>query len=239
MTVLVALLALLGAPSPGLTARGTELVLTTADGRILKSADLVGAQLELDGRLVRIASVRRDAEAFGGEVWLHDFIIVGGTEDGEPLCEADASGVRSGFPLLEADGTVSLVCTSGAVGKCVRFGYRPWEERPGGTPMKLLHEACVKMVRAEYGGDGQSYTREGVRISFCDRFGVRPCPKTAPIEAAWGTKGATCVARPRRAELTSLEQLGKRYPKLRARLGASSCTFKGAWSARDTVLVSW
>ena len=28
-----------------------------------------------------------------------------------------------------------LTCTGGAEGKCVRFGYRPWETLPDGTPM--------------------------------------------------------------------------------------------------------
>src|SRR6478752_2253392 len=64
----------------------------------------------------------------------------------EPLCAPDADGRRLGFPLAgrsdaagilsSSDGSIfELACTSGAQGKCARFGYAPWRQAPDGRPM--------------------------------------------------------------------------------------------------------
>jgi ADYC domain len=45
---------------------------------------------------------------------------------------ADAEGRSLGFPVPDGRGGFDLACTSGAVGKCIRWGYRLWEEEPGG-----------------------------------------------------------------------------------------------------------
>jgi hypothetical protein len=115
------------------------------------------------------------------------------------LCDPDATGRSRGFPMPNDRGGFDLTCTSGAVGKCIHWGYRPWEERPGGPPLQALHQACVHMARADYGGDGHGMTRDGTLIFFCDRFGIYACELGAlmAFEAGWGTDSATCVARPR------------------------------------------
>ena len=134
--------------------------------------------------------------------------------------------------MPDGRGGFTLTCTSGAVGKCVRWGYRPWEERPGGPPLAALHEACVRMARADYGGDGRPTTRAGTVIHWCDRYGVHPCGEAAdapvPFEAAWAADGAACVAHPRIPENVSLEQLAERYPRLRSHLGPEACSEEGA-----------
>jgi ADYC domain len=169
-------------------------------------------------------------------VVLHHFVVRdrdGGQVD---LCDPDADGRSLGFPIPNDRGGFDLTCTSGAVGKCVRWGYRPWEERPGGPPLKALHQACVHMARADYGGDGYGSTRDGTLIFFCDRFGIHACGQGALMgfEAGWGRDGATCVARPRIPGHT-LEQLAERYPQLKPRLGAG-CTEDGARSDPATLL---
>jgi hypothetical protein len=185
---------------PQLKVEGTEFVLTMAGGSVLRSADLVGATLRLraggEDVEVTIKSVREDREAVGGRVVLHHFVVRdrgGGQVD---LCDPDADGRSLGFPIPNGRGGFDLTCTSGAVGKCVRWGYRPWEERPGGPPLQALHQACVHMARADYGGDGRGTTRDGTMIFFCDRFGIHACEQGAlmAFEAGWGTDGATCVA---------------------------------------------
>jgi hypothetical protein len=77
----------------------------------------------------------------------------------------------------------------------------------------------------------RSVTREGTVIAFCDRFGIHACShNTASVfEAAWGVDGATCVVRPRIAEIVSLEQLTESYPLLRGRAGARACSQDAAW----------
>lgn len=77
------------------------------------------------------------------------------------------------------------------------------------------------MVHADYGGDRTSATRAGVRIAFCDRAGVHSCPEPLPpLEAVWSQHGATCVVRPRIAELVTLTELAAAYPRLAGHLGS-------------------
>ena len=52
----------------------------------------------------------------------------------------------------------------GAIAKCVLWGYRPWATY-NGTPLAQYHQACTRMVRADYCGTGTSYTVTGNRIS--------------------------------------------------------------------------
>lgn len=235
---LLALAAAIGSTSLAeaqtLTADGTEFVLTLEDGRVLRSADLVGATLMISsgGREmpVRIASVEEDAEAVGGRVLLHRLLVKDEAGLESSLCTPDARGRSLGFPVPDGKGGFELTCTSGAVGKCIRWGYRFWEEKPGGPPLRALHTSCIRMTRADYGGDSRTFTRDGTMIFFCDRFGVVPCEDDAPMEfeAAWGVDGAICVAHPRIAELTSLERLAERYPRLANHLGAAHCSLEGA-----------
>lgn len=231
----LAIAAAVAAPAQaGLTVDGTELVLTTPDGRTLRSADLVGATLTMVVAgaqvAVTISGVEEDRDAVGGRVLLHHLVVKGAAGKAVELCSPDASGRSLGFPIPDGRGGIELTCTSGAVGKCIRWGYRPWEQRPGGPPLAALHAACVRMARADYGGDGHATTRAGTLIYWCDRFGVHPCLDGAvpvPFEAAWGPDGATCVAHPRIAGSVTLGELALRYPRLRPRLGPT-CTLASA-----------
>lgn len=232
----------LAARADSLVANGTELELTMADGHILRSLDLVGATLtfaaEGSQTEVTIASVEEDRAAIGGTVFLHHFTTKDETGAVVDLCTPDAQGRSLGFPLPDGQGGFSLVCTSGAMGKCVRWGYRPWEERPGGPPLVALHQACVRMARADYGGDGRASTREGMLIYWCDRFGIHSCGETfpSPFEAAWGREGATCVAHTRVTENISLAQLAERYPRLGHHLGPEFCDRDRAARDPDALL---
>jgi hypothetical protein len=237
----LALAAILAMIEPGvagaqarLTVEGTEFVLHIEGDRRLHSADLVGATIKLSfgGKDVdvTIAGVEDDPDAVGGRVLLHRFVVKDASGRPTDMCAPDAQGRSLGFPVPGVRGGFDLTCTSGAIGKCVRWGYRPWEEQPDGAPLRALHQACTRAVRADYGGDGRANTREGTMIYVCDRYGVRNCHKEVPLvfEAAWGPEGATCVARPRIAELVSLEQLAARYPRLETRLGVAACSENGA-----------
>ena len=224
---------------------GTEFVLTLPDGRRLRSADLVGATLEIPTQgsplEILISSVEDDAQAIGGRVVLHRFMVQ--SETGAPidLCTADADGRHLGFPVPDGRGGFEVTCTSGAIGKCIRWGYRPWDESEGGPPLHALHRACVRMTRADYGGDGRTHTRDGTKIGIHDRFAIRHLhrdPRMA-FEAAWGVDGAICVAHPRVANEASIAQLGARYPQLASRLGAAACSFEQALRDPAALLFNW
>jgi ADYC domain len=225
---------------PSLQVVGTEFYVTTMDGSSLRSADLVGAVLEADdesGRLVtvRIEAVRPDPSDAEGDIWLHQFSVLDprvGTWT--PLCAPAPDGTTGGFPLSGrwttdgrhlADGRFTLTCTSGAVGKCVRFGYKPWRSR-NGKSLWGYHQACVRMMRADYGGDGTPDTRDGTKIDVFDRFGIQK-PESSPgemtFEAAWDQDGAVCVRRTRIPALLNWQALVAAYPRL-ARTSENECS---------------
>ena len=217
-----------------LTVEGTEFVLTTSDGRSLRSTDLIGATLKIRAQErtveITIQGVEVDSHAIGGRVVLHRFVAKNNSGKTVDLCTPDAEGRNHGFPVPDGRGGFDLTCTSGAIGKCIRWGYRYWEEQPGGPPLRALHRACVHMARADYGGDGTPNTRDGTLIDIHDHFGIQRFDREVRMvfEAAWGVDGAICVARPRIAEKISLEQLAERYPQLAPRLGPDSCTEEAA-----------
>ena len=89
-----------------------------------------------------------------------------------------------------------IACRSGAVGKSVAWGYAPWEV--GGA----VHELATRAVRADYCGDGFSYTFEGNPIQVQDDFEINTYDNNLLTdEAAWDleTGAATCVTMPREA----------------------------------------
>jgi hypothetical protein len=119
-------------------------------------------------------------------------------------------------------GAFSFACTAGAQGKCLRFGYLPWASAPNGESMAPHHAACVRMVRADYCGDGTPHT--GVPIQMFDRAGVhgRPSAGYGAFEAVWSPRGAVCVARARRPEFP-LADVVRQCPRL-ARVPPAACT---------------
>jgi len=183
-TALSALSACADRTSPGavrsVAAEGTEFVVSLAGGLVLRSADLVGAKLHVDDggtpRAIRVDAVEREA-ATG--VWLHALSLEVAPGAFEPFCEPDPDGRRLAFPLaghslrdgrLAADpARFELVCTSGAQGKCVRFGYAPWRRLD-------TYNACVRMLRADYCGTGEPTTRDGTRVEIWDAASA-PAPE--------------------------------------------------------------
>lgn len=234
------------APARAATAlriEGTGFVVTTEDGRELRSPDLVGAEITLlvRGRLrtVRIDAVEhdsRDANPTGrpaDRVWLHGFSMR--LEDGSwgPVCGPDPDGRRLGFPLAgrfgaaarlypAAAGVFEIACTDSGQGKCVRFGYHPWRSTAEGVALMPFYNACILMIRGDYAGADQPKTRNGMQVDVNDRLDTQPAefdPAMA-FEAGWTEEGAVCVAHPRVRENVTLAQLEAEVPRLRGRTGA-------------------
>jgi hypothetical protein len=216
--------------TPGLTVAAGELSVRTPDGRVLHGADLVGSTLQTPSYVFRIDATQREAEPTGDLTLYRVALVRAGAPD-SALCAKDASGEEWALPYLDEDGHVSFACTSGAIGKCIRWGYPPGAAAG-------LHQACVRMVRADYGGDGTSHTRDGTLIGFCDRVGIHPCNRSRDIEAAWSAGGAVCVAYPRIPELVTLDELARTYPQLQGRLG-TGCTLASETADGRAVLYDW
>ena len=205
------------AGGPSLEVAGTQFRITMPDGRGLASADLIGAVLDAideTGRTVavRLDAVTRDPADVDGDIWLHRFSVPdAATGSWRDFCIPGPDGTVAGFPLAgswtndgrheHARSGFTITCTSGAVGKCVRMGYKPWRKFKGES-LWDYHQACVRAVRADYGGDGIGHTRDGTLIDISDRLGIQrpePGPRghALEFEAAWGPDGASCVRRTR------------------------------------------
>lgn len=115
----------------------------------------------------------------------------------EPICGGDTAYLVPGLwddHHLGSGGGLSIACRGSSVAKCAEYGYRPWSRRSG---MRALHKACVRMLRADYCGDGRSFTVDGTLIGHADRMGMHSVPSTWELEATWSPAGATCIERTR------------------------------------------
>lgn len=99
--LLVAAAPVMAVAQAALTVEGTELVLTTPSGRMLRSADLVGATLKVGtgaGQMsVTIGSVADDSDAIGGRIVLHHFVVEDEHGRSVDMCAPDAEGRSLGF----------------------------------------------------------------------------------------------------------------------------------------------
>lgn len=227
----------------------TAFRITLADGRVLRQDELPGVELALgEGspgggpqRLIRIDAVIPDPKDKTGEIILYAL-----SERDAPtgpwrnLCQPDPDGRRLGFPLAgrfthdgryePMAGKFLITCTAGAEGKCVRLGYPPWRPVPGSAVApREVYNACVRMVRADYAGDGTGTTRNGQPIDYYDLFGIeKPAyPKAFQFEAGWTAAGAVCVRHVRVKRNTSLADVVDDAPWLADRVGPI-CTEKFA-----------
>jgi hypothetical protein len=227
--------------APRLDLHGTRLVAVDADGRTRSGRDLVGARLVLQmtpGRYaeVRIGDVFRDASDTSGETWLYRFMVQrAGSSTWVPMCGSDPKGLRAGLPIagtwtedgrrLSGDG-MTLACTSGTMGKCVRWGYHYWKSHASGVPLLDHYLACTRAVRADYCGDGMPHTKDGTLIDLSDRLGIQreEGPSAGMrFEAAWSASGALCVAKTRLPG-GSLQAIERECPsRLQGRVGPAAC----------------
>jgi len=229
---------------PRLRAEGSSFVLTTDGGRVLRSADLVGAILDVTDEYGQPARIRIDAVQPHPEmpaVLLHDFRVEVSPGDWQPMCDADRAGVRMGLPVAGAwdpggrfiadPAQFFVTCTSGSNAKCILFGYDPWKTGPHGESLVPYYEACQNMVRAAYAGT-TPFTTNGTTIDLYDDLGIQtPASLGDPdfaFEAGWTAEGAACVQHPRHPEVISAEALSVAYPSL---VVGDACTEEAARAA--------
>ena len=106
----------------------------------------------------------------------------------------DSKGSRSDAVTIGGQRiSTTFACYSGVLNKCVRWGYAPWNVGAD------LHQACTRMARADYCGNGISFTKNGTVIDVFDVLGIQRATDEADLvfEAAWGPSGAVCVNRTR------------------------------------------
>jgi hypothetical protein len=195
----------------------------------VEGEDLVGAELigELENgapATLRIETVRRsdvdpDLYYYGVTVWDPE------QEGWEPACGWDWNGNIEALPVPGvwdySEGTATggahydtpdkftFGCADAAIGKCVEWGYKPWDsvqrcetDRRGNqtcwlVPRADYHQSCTRLVRADYCGNGLSSTEDGTVINVYDDVGIedRDTSMSWAVEAEWGPDGATCIRR--------------------------------------------
>ena len=221
----------------GLQLDGTQFS-ARAGHHKLSGSDLVGLTLSVDvlegdatgSYLLRIDGVEADPASPAGDVFLYDvkFRRTDAHDDARDprtgswssLCTDRDGNPVPALPLrnrwdadtgarIDEPDTITFACTSGALGKCVRWGYRPWAAATrciGSvcTQVSLAdyHQACTRMVRADYCGSGQPGTVDGTLIDVFDALApqLQASGTDWPLEAKWTPDGATCLGKKPREE---------------------------------------
>jgi len=202
---------------------GTVLQGLLPGGQAISGADFIGAELTgtmSDGSSVslRIDNVETSAQ----EDVLHYTVSTrhSANESYTGLCGADAygapikafplsgrwdssAGTETGGSFLDDASQFTMACRGAALAKCAEFGYKPWQTKQQCTSwgecstvsLAPAHQACVRMVRADYCGNGQSLTVTGTEIDMYDGLGLKDADPTAEwdLEAEWTARGAQCV----------------------------------------------
>ncbi|HWN71140.1 MAG TPA: ADYC domain-containing protein, partial [Haliangium sp.] len=170
----------------------------------------------------RIADVVRDSStntmvehASNDDVWLYEveYAVLASPSptDWRSVCDGDA-GPTAGLFVdgrwhedgSREDGGYTFSCLDGVIAKCIRgWGYKPWKtltsEEHGEVSLAPLHQMCTRAARADYCGDGNSYTRDGTWVDICDGYGFNVRDESRPFtaESSFDEDHARRVERPR------------------------------------------
>jgi hypothetical protein len=119
-----------------------------------------------------------------------------------PLCGVDGGGVPikavpfAGYYSSTAGDLAkynpsstqfSWGCRGKTVAKCVELGYKPFKGRTSQM------QTCVRALRADYCGNGKSYTVDGTLLNIYDKVGIQLDTEAWTPEAEWATSGAVCI----------------------------------------------
>lgn len=136
----------------------------------------------------------------------------------KPLCGVDENGDPVGaIPLLGywdySEGTstggsktehhryFTFACNGYVIQKCVEAGYKPWEHVNAcytdghceQVSLSAYHQTCTRMLRADFCGDGVSYTEDDLMVGLYDGMDIRYDSEEWKMEAEWDENGAICA----------------------------------------------
>lgn len=201
--------------------RGGELMAIVGQGTMVGGTDLEGTLLQgvfsdSSGIELRIDAVTptNDAEIYeytvsyrNGAIWENLCGYQNGLAIPALAVEGrwdESSGTPTGGDHLDDPNLFTFACTHATIAKCVTMGYAPWRsvsECSGNDcqniPMRELHQACTRMLRADYCGDGTTHTVNGTTINLWDNLDIQTSDTALPVtwtdEAEWSPKGALCI----------------------------------------------
>jgi hypothetical protein len=196
----------------GGTLSGSQLTAKNSGGQLLSGAQLVGTKmtgtLSNGGTLVLRIDSATTLAAPNDDVWA--YTVRYGLADGtwSPLCGTSGgvpilaipvagtwdygSGVTGGGSWTSSTTSFTFGCRGAAIAKCVELGYKPWKT-VGGVLLGNHHQACTRMIRADYCGDGKSWTSDGTLINVYDNLGIQLDAAAYKLDAEWVTTGARCI----------------------------------------------
>ena len=195
--------------------------------------DFIGAELQLQLKaviagedvvedvVVRINDIKQ-SDAYD-DVYLYDltyrakdsaqWLPYCGTPGVAAIPMANYWNVETG-DRIDNDKVVTFACANAALAKCTLLGYRPWAEATNcegkgknqqceDISLQDHHQACTRMLRADYCGDGRSGTVNGTAIDVYDDLSpeIQTQFTDWPVEAEWTPEGASCVNFVRHPEL--------------------------------------
>ncbi len=202
--------------------QGTQIFGVSTLGPV-SDIDMVGALFDAQLQDGTAATIRLDSFSQTGDVNTGTITqyevsyITREMEDFEYLCGVDETnyplraialegtwnlgeGVRGGGDWYDEPHTITLACERYALAKCVYAGYGPWavaELSLGGqlvdVPMRPHFQACTRMLRADYCGDGTPHTQDGTAVNFYDDITIRNDNLPWDLEAEWDEDGAICA----------------------------------------------
>lgn len=168
-------------------------------GQIIEMYDNEGGSLP-----VRIDRIDQDDSPGNDDVFLYTLSAFNVDEGAwQNVCTTDSKGQAHAIVMqgawdaqgrYQSSSEISFGCSSGVLAKCIRWGYKPWLDSSD-LPMRQLHQACTRLVRADYCGDGRPHTQDGTAINLFDVYGIqtRDVVDGMQFEAAWNEAGAIAI----------------------------------------------
>jgi hypothetical protein len=195
-----------GVKTNGVKTNGTELVGeredtgATVEGLYFEGSDLEAVLGNGDTIEIHIDDISTDD--------VPGFMTYKISVDGVNLCGTDGQGnpVKA-YPLngrwdyatgafIDDPDAWTIACRGAALAKCFEIGYSRFGTNAAtGIANSDYHEACVRMIRADYCGNGISTTHDGTLVDVWDKGNtqIRTAEASLKLEAEWGPNGATCI----------------------------------------------
>lgn len=103
-----------------------------------------------------------------------------------------SQGTATGGAKIDDPSAFTFGCIGSAIAKCVYAGYKPWKTFAG-VSLANHHQACTRAIRADYCGNGASYTSTGRVIDIYDDLGIQADTEGWIAEGEWTPAGARCT----------------------------------------------
>ncbi len=194
----------------GMSINGSQLSGVKSNGTAISGTGFVGASMTGTLTSGGAVSLRVDSAqllpAPNNDVWAYGMSYqLAGTTTWSPMCGSSStlavplsgtwnlgSGVVGGGSWTNSSTTFTFGCRGAALAKCVELGYKPWKI-VNGVSLRNHHQACVRMIRADYCGDGKAWTQDGTPINVYDSLNIQTDGAAYKLDAEWTPAGARCI----------------------------------------------